>query len=191
MDKNKEFEKNRQKMNIKELNGLDTLNEQTKEMMLLLDEYMKSTSPEEIKSVIAENEKEAVLIEKIIGDGKAFPLLAIERLLPFIEIVADNVKENTSDKNRRNLLNHVCDVLAANSQALVGEGVEVPSDGTNDLSEGDAMLSDKETLISKWNEYFSNTLGQIKEDLKNKDSLKLCDHCYNLWGLSNISVIFF
>ncbi len=191
MDNQKEFEQNRQKMNIKELNGMDTLSEQTKEVMLSLDEFMKSSTPEEVNAIMDDFEKESAIIDKVIGDGKAFPLLAIERLLPLAENISDKVKADTSNKELRNLLNHVCDVMAANSQSLIKEGEEVPSDGSNDLSETDAILSEKEVLIAKWDEYFHNTLGQVKEDLESKDSLKLCDHCYNLWGLSNISAIFF
>ena len=53
-----EYEKLKQKIHIKELNGMDTLDEQTKELILILDEFIKTTSPRDVKSLIEETEKE-------------------------------------------------------------------------------------------------------------------------------------
>ena len=191
MDNQKEFERNKQKMNIKELNGMDTLDEQAKEMMLVLDEFIRNTSPDDVRNLFAESDREEAIIKKVIGDSTTFPLATIEKLLPFIEMLYEKVLLNTSDKALINLLNHACDDMAAYSKKLVPGETNIPSDKTYELSEIDAISLDKESLIKKWDECVSGVLGNIKEDLKRKDNIMLCSHCYQIWGLSNISAIFF
>lgn len=191
MDKNKEFEKNRQKMNIKELNGMDTLSEQTKELILVLDEFVNNTSPEEMGNIMEESDREDAIIKKVLGESKAFPLTAIEKLLPFIEILADRVLVDTSDKSARNLLSHACDDMATYSRNLIQKGTHIEKDGEFELGEEDADLLDKDTLIKKWEICFKGVIRQIHEDLTEKDNIKTCGHCYHLWSLSNISAIFF
>ena len=191
MDSLKKYEKLKQKIRIKELNGMDTLDEQTKELILILDEFIKTTSPRDVKSLIEETEKEEYIINKVVGDSTTFPLAAIEKLLPFTEMLFARVLSDTSDKTNINLLNHACDDMATYSMKLVPDNTKIPSDKAFELSEMDAIALDKETLIKTWAECVNGVLGQIRNDLKNKDNIMLCSHCYHLWSHSNISTIFF
>ena len=191
MDSLKEYEKLKQKICIKELNGMDTLDEQTKELILILDEFIRTTSPGDVKSLIEETEKEEYIINKVVGESSAFPLAAIEKLLPFIEMLFARVLSDTSDKTNINLLNHACDDMATYSKKLVPAGADIPSDKTFEINEMDALSLDKEPLIRKWGKCFNGVTGQIKEDLKSKDNIMLCSHCYQLWSITNISSIFF
>ena len=191
MDNYKEYERNKQKMNIKELNGMNTLDEQTKELMLVLDEFISNTSPDTINNLIEESDREDIIIKKVIGDSYTLPLVAIEKLLPFIETLFSKAHSDTSDKTIISLLNHACDDMATCSKKLVPDGAKIPSDKTFELSEVDALSLDKEALVRKWDECFKGILEQIKEAIKQKDNIMICSHCYHLWSISNISAIFF
>lgn len=191
MDSNKDFERNRQKMNIKELNGMDTTNEQANELMMALSEFLKTTPTEKIRSLIEESDREDAIIDMVLGESKALPLASIEKLLPFIEVLHARVIKSPKDKDTRNLLNHACDTLATYSHRLVPEGTHIASDNTYTLSDDEIETMTKETLLEKWNLCFMGVIGQVKEDLKSKDNISLCGHCYHLWDLSNISAIFF
>ncbi len=186
-----EFEHNRQKMNLKELNGMDTLNEQVKEIEIVLGEFFNTTSQEEVISILEESQRESEILDRIVGESRSFPLAAIEKLLPFIELMAEKVLGNPSEKAISSLLNHACDDLASYSRKLVYEGMPIPSDHINEITEDDIAILETDELRKKWNDCFSSTLIQIRDDIINKDNTKLCDHCNNLWGLSNIADIFF
>ena len=187
----KEFERNRQKMSLKELNGMNTLDEQAKELTLALEEFNNITTFDEAKSIIDKNNKESDVLDKMVGESKSLPLKAIEKLLPSVILMADNVLNDAKNKDMRSLLSHACDDMATYSRSLIPDNTKVPSDDTYDLSLTDVKRLDKNALIDKWRECFHGTVMQINADLKEKDNIMLCSHCNNLWNLSNIADIFF
>lgn len=188
---NNEFEYNRQKTNIKELNGMDTMNEQVKEIEIVLDEFFKTTTQDKVISLLEGSQRESEILDRIVGESKTFPLAAIEKILPLVKKLSSAAVKDPSNKKILNLLNHACDDVATYSRSLLEDGTQVQSDGTNEISYEAAATLDSNSLLKEWDKCFNNTLEQIKSDMANKDNIKLGAHCQNLWNLSNLASIFF
>jgi len=191
-DNFKEYEFNNQKRKLKELNAIDTSKEDLKEIQLAIDEILNTLSQEELLSIREQNKKNREIIENLIGKDNAFPLKAIEKLLPFIKKLTEEIANGKANKRTINIHSYACDYMATLSRdtSLIPTGTSVPSSAKEDFELSELESMNKEEILKKWNRLFTDCIEEIESGLSEHDNIKICADCQRAWQLSNISSIF-
>ena len=184
-----EYEKNRQKIKLKELNGLDTTQEDAKEVMLSFNELTNNVPLSELSKLadISRNNKEQ--LKNAIPGLSKLPLVAITQLLPYIKRLHDDVTKDTNMDTKSKFVD-ACNELAKLSNSLVGDDEELPYDESVNIGPEDLKGLPKEEIREKLDKLFKETMIKLITSVKEKDNGKICDYASALWNISNMTYIF-
>ena len=192
MENSKEFEKIEQKIKLKELNNMNTLNEYVDAAELVADEMNIVFTVDDIKAIREKMAEERERLMNDIGELPPFPLAAIEKMAHIYEKISKAVCENPSD-NDLSYLGHLGEVISSTSHKLVKDGVSVPSDEEVSFyytPEAISKMDDSE-FKSLWLSYVEKTIKRLNMAISARDNIKICDYCYNLDNLAATACIFF
>ncbi len=179
----KSFDKNVNKMLLKDLNGIDSTNEMAGIVQGLADKINACIDTPEWQRMQWEHLRAAQTVNAMLPELSAFPLKAIEQVFNVIKHVFNQYLISTHPKTELEQIAYIDEILIQQANKLnIQQALDYDDLAEPVIPDELCKLSDKE-LSDLFIKQYQSGIEQLQDALKNCTNERIHACCYNLWGI--------